>query len=266
MTNERRKELLRSKILEAAKTVFLSQGFAEAKISTIADAAHVSPSTIYLYFSGKKALFDALELAQSSEVGPERQQKHTDVVRVALATFGALGFENTSMVEIAARAGISKAALYLYCTGKEDLFLQTLDYYIATGFQTPYRPNGELASLRDYFHRAAKSCITNSGNPERNAFLGAVIRDSKKFPVFGKVYYEHSYCAARASMVTFLTQHRDLGHLRPGVNLTATADVFLGILMSYVVLFRIVGGIESDVDEDAYINRTVEIFLHDLEA
>lgn len=56
MTNAMRKLELRERIQAAAKTVFLEKGYAETKINDIAKAADISPSTIYLYFSGKKDL------------------------------------------------------------------------------------------------------------------------------------------------------------------------------------------------------------------
>jgi len=45
-------------IAEAAIDVFTRQGFAKARISVIADLAHVGPGTIYLYAESKEALFD----------------------------------------------------------------------------------------------------------------------------------------------------------------------------------------------------------------
>lgn len=54
MTNNLRKLELKERIQAAAKRVFLAKGFSEAKISDIASEAGVSPSTIYLYFSGKR--------------------------------------------------------------------------------------------------------------------------------------------------------------------------------------------------------------------
>ena len=41
---------MKRKILEAAKALFLDQGFEKTSIRNIADAIEYSPSTIYLYF------------------------------------------------------------------------------------------------------------------------------------------------------------------------------------------------------------------------
>src|ERR1041384_5017148 len=46
------------KIADAATQVFIQHGFAGARISQVASVAKVGPGTIYLYASGKEALFD----------------------------------------------------------------------------------------------------------------------------------------------------------------------------------------------------------------
>lgn len=265
MAKDAKKQALRERILVAARDVFLDRGFSEAKIGDIAAAVGISPSTLYHYFSGKKALFATLDIPQAAGVRPEFDQKRDALVKTALGVFGEQGFENTTMDDIADRAGLSKAALYQFCSSKEELFLLTLDYFIDTGVQRPGWQKDGLEDWRDYLRKVGNACIARSLDPGRNAFLGAVIRDSKKFPIFGKVYYEKSYKAARKAFVAFFRWHQEAGHIRPDADLVSTADVFQGILMSYVVLFRIASGIDCDVDPETYIARAVEIFANDLE-
>lgn len=50
----------RTAILEAAKSVFLNVGYANAKISDIAAAAGVAAGTLYLYYDSKEALASAI--------------------------------------------------------------------------------------------------------------------------------------------------------------------------------------------------------------
>jgi len=44
-------------ILEAARTVFASKGFADATVEEIADAAGVAKGTVYLYFPSKRDIY-----------------------------------------------------------------------------------------------------------------------------------------------------------------------------------------------------------------
>src|SRR3989339_706143 len=56
----REKQEMRAKILEAAKNLFLAEGYASVSIRGIADAIEYSPATIYLYFKDKDDILYAL--------------------------------------------------------------------------------------------------------------------------------------------------------------------------------------------------------------
>lgn len=45
---------VREKILETARCIFLKEGYKGTTINSIARAAGISPSTIYLHFNGKR--------------------------------------------------------------------------------------------------------------------------------------------------------------------------------------------------------------------
>ena len=265
MTNHLRKLELKERIQAAAKRVFLKKGFSETKISDIAAEAGISPSTIYLYFSGKKDLFASLDIQHMADVRPEFERRREEICRIALKIFGDEGFERTTMDSIAEKAGLSKAALYQYCSSKEDLFLQVLQYYIASGFHGPDETRNDSGDWREYLRTVAKSCLNNARNAERSAFLGTVIRDSNKFPSFGAAYYQYSYCVARKGLVQFLTRQQQRGLIRADADVPGITDVFLGSLMSYVVIFRIINGVTCDVEEQDYINNTVDTFVRALE-
>ncbi len=57
---ERQKEELRTKILEAARELFIERGYEETSIRTIAERIEYSPTTIYLHFKDKDDIFYAL--------------------------------------------------------------------------------------------------------------------------------------------------------------------------------------------------------------
>lgn len=57
---EREREDMRRLILNAARQLFLEQGYEKTSIRNIADVIEYSPSTIYLYYKDKNELFFAL--------------------------------------------------------------------------------------------------------------------------------------------------------------------------------------------------------------
>ena len=62
----RKGELTRSRLLDAAKTVFENTGFLEARISDIAVTAGLSHGSFYHYFDSKEQIFREVAEAQES--------------------------------------------------------------------------------------------------------------------------------------------------------------------------------------------------------
>lgn len=77
---QRRKDARPGEILEAALDVFVRQGFAATRIQDVAQAAGVTTGTLYLYFPGKEALFEAAVLAAMDRIftpSEQRVEQHT---------------------------------------------------------------------------------------------------------------------------------------------------------------------------------------------
>lgn len=70
---------------------------------------------------------------------------------------------------------------------------------------------------------------------------------------------------ARKWLVRFLTLQQQQGNIRADADVPGITDVFLGSLMSYVVIYRIINGVTCDVDEQDYINNTVDTFVRALD-
>ena len=60
-------EVRREQILDAAATVFLDRGLAQATMADVAEAAGVAKGTIYLYFDSKSAVLTALRARYTSQ-------------------------------------------------------------------------------------------------------------------------------------------------------------------------------------------------------
>jgi AcrR family transcriptional regulator len=265
MTNERRKAELKAKIQAAATTVFLKKGYTETKIIDIAREAHISPSTIYLYFEGKKQLFASLNIPEVAQMRPEYDRRREEITQVALTLFGERGFEGTTMDDIAEEMGFSKAALYQYCSSKEDLFFQVLQAYTHANVPSPEVTGVDAGDWRQSVHNVAISYMALSHDKQRTAFLGSVMRDSNKFPEFGSVYYERSFCASRDSMMNFLRTVQQQGEIREDVDLNTAVTVFFGALTSHIILYNVVRGIECDVPESDFVDSLCEMFIAGVE-
>ena len=62
----------------------------------------------------------------------DKSETHEIILKAAKAEFSECGFEKASIRGIAARAGVTSAALYRHCKDKEDLFCQLVEPSVKT--------------------------------------------------------------------------------------------------------------------------------------
>ena len=87
-----RGERTRQKLLESAEQIFAELGYHDASIVKITEAAGVGQGTFYLYFSGKKQVFEEVVLDLNSRVRhamTEAAEKGTTRAERELLGFGA---------------------------------------------------------------------------------------------------------------------------------------------------------------------------------
>ena len=94
---------VREKILETARCIFLKEGYKGTTINSIARAAGISPSTIYLHFNGKKDLFENLDISEEEALQDAYNANRTSILQTALILFGEHGYDGVSM-DMLARA------------------------------------------------------------------------------------------------------------------------------------------------------------------
>ncbi len=89
MTDQSVSDRKKSCILDAARTVFSRQGYAEAAVDDVAEEAHIAKGTLYLYFKSKEELYLAAlvsDLRAMSEEG-RREMEAARGVRAKLRAF-----------------------------------------------------------------------------------------------------------------------------------------------------------------------------------
>ncbi|MCP3808028.1 TetR/AcrR family transcriptional regulator [Paenibacillus sp. Lou8.1] len=79
---ERESSEIRRKIIEAARMLFLNQGYAEVSMRKIADQIEYSPTTIYHYFANKEAVVREL-LVEGNTLFLQALQQRVDEAQAA---------------------------------------------------------------------------------------------------------------------------------------------------------------------------------------
>lgn len=99
---ERQRQSLRREILDAARAMFLDEGYEAVTMRKLADRIEYSPTTIYLHFKDKDDLFDALceetfgELSARLEKLARRGLPPLENLRTGLRLYAEFGLKHPS--------------------------------------------------------------------------------------------------------------------------------------------------------------------------
>jgi AcrR family transcriptional regulator len=140
-----------------------------------------------------------------------------EIVQAALEVFAERGFAAAKLDEIAAKAGISKGALYLYFETKEDIFRAVVREAVAPNIDvveavleqttTPFPDLLRLVLLRISFMIET----TRLG-----AVAKLVIGESRNFPELARVWHDEVVSRALAALSGALDKAQGRGEIRPG--------------------------------------------------
>lgn len=252
-----------AKIQTAAKILFSSNGYKETKILDIAKSAKVSLGTIYAYYPNKRALFDSLDIPKMENARPEYEKKREDVIRKALFLFGEKGYEGTTMGDIASAIGVSKATVYQYCASKEDLFAQVLQESTLNAASMNLKRFYPQKNWEQALHDIGMSYLRICDDPERISLLRSVIAGSGRFPEIGALYYERGPKSAADSISKYLKDVAADGYIR-NVDIDLAVSSYLGVLFSYIILYRVISGIPKRFSENEYVKLVTDIFINGL--
>ena len=165
-------------------------------------------------------------------------ERPAEIVEAALAVFAESGFAAARLETIAARAGVSKATLYLYFDSKEALFrasvraaaaplLAAVDAAGGAGAQAK-APFGELLPL--LLGRAA--ALLDEGHAA--ALARMVIAESRTFPDLARIWRENVVGPALGRIATLIAGAQQRGEIAPGdsrlIGFSVVGPVILGAL------------------------------------
>jgi AcrR family transcriptional regulator len=156
------------------------------------------------------------------QVGPPKWRRRSEarpgeIVQAALEVFAERGFAGAKLDEIAARAGISKGALYLYFETKEEIFRAVVREAVAPNLDMVEAmlaqatiPFPEL--LRLLFARIAQVVV----NTRLGAVAKLVVGESRNFPDLARVWHDEVVSRALTAMSGAIARAQARGEVRPG--------------------------------------------------
>jgi AcrR family transcriptional regulator len=140
-----------------------------------------------------------------------------EIVAAALEVFAEKGYAAARLDEIAARAGVSKGALYLYFETKDDLFRAVVGEMASPNIEKlramagAYR--GSFAELAPLLLMLVAKIATTTPLP---AVAKMVIGESRNFPDLARVWHDQVVGKAIELLAGLIEGAQARGEVRPG--------------------------------------------------
>lgn len=146
-----------------------------------------------------------------------KEARPAEIVAAALEVFAEKGFAAARLDDIAARAGVSKGALYLYFETKHDLFRAVVHDAITPNIdaieaaaRTMELPIGEV--IRLLLARAAEVLADSP----LGAVAKMVIAEARTFPDLARVWHDEVISRALGVVTGLIEAAQARGEIRPG--------------------------------------------------
>jgi AcrR family transcriptional regulator len=140
-----------------------------------------------------------------------------EIVQAALEVFAEKGFAAAKLDEIAAKAGISKGALYLYFETKEDIFRAVVREAVVPNIGMV---EAMLAQATIPFPDLLRLAFARIETVIETSRLGAVVKlvvgESRNFPELARVWHDEVVSRALGAMVGALNRAQMRGEIRLG--------------------------------------------------
>jgi AcrR family transcriptional regulator len=189
-----------------------------------------------------------------------------EILDAALDVFIANGFDAARMDDVAARAGVTKGALYLYFEGKEAMLRALIEREV----QPMVARLEALAEARspdptELIRQAAQIVSRALANPRLFAVPLLIVGISGRFPDIAEYYRETVFARGRAVMARLVQRGVELGQFR-NVDPVAAARAMMGPIMVEVIWTHALRG-ESELGRgQAWIDAQVDILLRGIGA
>jgi len=146
-----------------------------------------------------------------------KAERPDEIIAAALEVFVEKGFAAARLEDIAARAGVSKGAIYLYFATKGDIFRAVVEQSLAPNLQTVKNVAAEgqtpFPELLKIFAATVSHLIEQQ---PIGGIIKVVIGESRNFPELARAWHDTLVAPALAAMAGAIAAAQARDELRPG--------------------------------------------------
>lgn len=146
-----------------------------------------------------------------------KEARPGEIVAAALEVFAEKGFAAARLDDIAARAGVSKGALYLYFETKQDLFEAVVRDAISPNIAAV---EAAAAAMDLPFAQVSRTLLVRAADMLSTSAVGPVakmvIAESRNFPDLARVWHDAVVIRVLAVITGLVERAQARGEIRPG--------------------------------------------------
>lgn len=193
------------------------------------------------------------------------QVRPAEILDAALDEFTERGFDAARMEDVAKRAGISKAGVYLYFESKEALLKALIEARVTPLVQTAVSAAAPLANdPKAALRMIAATMARKFAEPQNFAVPRLVLSLCGRFPEIAAYYRTHVAEVGRAMLERLIAAGVASGAFR-AVDPKAAARAFVGPLLFEALWTHILRGESALGDPQALVDSQLDILLEGLE-
>lgn len=191
-----------------------------------------------------------------------KEARPGEIVAAALEVFAEKGFAAARLEDIAARAGVSKGALYLYFETKQDLFRAVVRDAVAPNIAAV---EATVATVEAPFATIARMLLARVAEVLSSTRLGSVakmvIAESGNFPDLARIWHEDVVSRALKIATTLIERAQARGEVRAGDPRTHAFSLVGPLLMGVLWREVLVPAGAAPIDLRAVAEQHVETVL-----
>ncbi len=190
-------------------------------------------------------------------------KRPSQILSAAVELFRDRGFEATRLEDVADKAGVSKATIYLYFESKEDLFFALIREKVVPMIeQTIAQAMAFEGSASDFLRMKAGSVGRLLAHSDQGAILKLVVSEARRFPELTEYYREEVPARGLENIAKVIRRGIDEGEFRDCDTEAAAAAFMFPLLMNGIWMNSV--GPNEIVDPDAAIDFHCENFIRGL--
>ncbi|MET0273760.1 MAG: TetR/AcrR family transcriptional regulator [Phenylobacterium sp.] len=186
-----------------------------------------------------------------------------EIVEAAMAVFAEKGFASAKLDDIAARAGVSKGAIYLYFATKEDIFRAVVEQAIAPNILVV---KAMIAAHPGPFADLARALAGHVGAMIGQTQIGGVakmvIAEARNFPELARVWHDDLVAHAIGAVSEAIARAQARGEVGPGDPRTFALQLVAPFLVGVIWRETFVPIGAQPFDLPALARQHVETFLN----